>query len=169
MSSTLSDPIDYLKGTTRMLGQDVLNPIDVEGWQGDEDWISPDYLIGRWESVWGILNETRNADMEQLRDFVIGMPIGTLADGDVNNSYQGSEVTVVVKAILDYFLPRGLQNEILFMEALGAFKSGGASPENYYDPDAMAPNIWTLDLPDVPDQIFALLMHIAELPEFQLK
>lgn len=169
LNTSLTDPVDYLKGTTRMLGQDVLNPIDVEGWQGDEDWISPDYLIGRWESVWRILNEIRSAGAEQFRTFVRGLPIGTLADGDINNSYQGSDVTVVVKAILDYFLPRGLQNEILFIEAVGAFKSGGASPENYYDPDAMAPNIWTLDLPDVPDQIFALLMHIAELPEFQLK
>ena len=80
---------------------------------------------------------------------------------------QGEQVTVVVKAILDYFLPRGLEDQTLFDEALAIFKE--FYPENYYEPDAVAPFLWTLDLSGVPDQFYALLSHIDELPEFQLK
>ncbi|UZO81936.1 DUF1800 domain-containing protein [Aquimarina sp. ERC-38] len=160
--------IDFLNGNTRMLGQEVLNPIDVEGWQGDEDWISPDLLIGRWESIAQMINRARVTNNAQLRDFVMNLPINTLADGVINNSYQADDVTIVVRAILNYFLPRGLEDDTLFNEAVGVFK-GDTYPENYYEPDAIAPNIWTLDLMGVPDQIAALLNHIAITPEFQLK
>lgn len=169
MTSDNPNIIESLKNRTNMLGQELLNPIDVEGWQRDEDWISPDYMIGRWESVWEILNGIRNSNVEQFRTFVNGMPIGTQADGDINDSYQADEVIIVVKAILDYFLPRGLQDDILFMEAVAVFKTTVDYPENYYEPDAVQPNIWTLNLPKVPEQILGLLKFIAELPEFQLK
>lgn len=162
------DFINFLNGNTRVLGQEVLNPVDVEGWQGDEDWISPDLLIGRWESIGQLVSRAQSMNNEQLRDFVLDLPIGTLADGTINMTYQADDVSIVVRAILNYFLPRGLEDETLFNEALGIFK-GDTYPENYYEPDAIAPNIWTLDLMGVPEQVAALLSHIAITPEFQLK
>ncbi|WP_298541978.1 DUF1800 domain-containing protein [uncultured Aquimarina sp.] len=161
------DSLNSLLGRTTTIGQEVLNPIDVEGWQGNEDWISPDYLIGRWEGVQNILNTSYSQNQAQFGQFLNQLPIGTLADGFVNNTLQGEQVNVVVKAILDYFLPRGLEDQTLFDEALAIFKE--FYPENYYEPDAVAPFLWTLDLPGVPDQFYALLSHIDELPEFQLK
>ncbi|KAA1246205.1 DUF1800 family protein [Aquimarina sp. RZ0] len=163
-----NDIINFFRESVRILGQDVLNPTDVEGWQGDEDWISPDLLLGRWESIRYIVNMAWNENEAQFRDFIVGLPIGTLADGVIDTSLQAEEVEIVVKAILDYFLPRGLQDETLFNEALGIFK-GDIYPDNYYEPDAVAPNIWTLNLAGVPNQFFALLFHIAEVPEFHLK
>ncbi len=162
------DILDFLVGTTRILEQEVLNPVDVEGWQGDETWISPDLLLGRWDGIRIINSRAWIQNEAQFRDFILGLPIGTLADGTVDTSLQADQVTVVVKAILDYFLPRGLQDPTLFNEAVGVFK-GDIYPENYYEPDAIAPNIWTLDLAGVSNQFFALLNHIAEIPEFHLK
>ncbi|MDH7447482.1 DUF1800 domain-containing protein [Aquimarina sp. 2201CG14-23] len=161
------DSLNSLLGRTTTLGQEVLNPIDVEGWQGDEDWISPDYLIGRWEGIQNILDTFYAQDQAQFSNFLNGLPIGTLADGVVNNSLQGEQVNIVVKAILDYFLPRGLEDQILFEEALAVFKE--FYPDNYYEPGAVAPFLWTLDLSGVSDQLYALLSHIDEVPEFQLK
>ncbi len=159
---------DFTINTVRVLGQNLLSPIDVEGWQGDEEWISPDVLIGRWESIRVLLGRAWMEDTEQFRDFILGLPIGTAADGEIDTTMQADEVTVVVKAILDYFLPRGLQDPTLFNEAVEIFK-GDIYPSNYYEPDAIAPNIWTLDLGGAPNQFLALLSHIAEIPEFHLK
>ena len=149
------------------LGQELLSPIDVEGWQGDEDWISPDLLIGRWEGVQNILTTAFSQNQIHFSDFLNGLPIGMLSDGFVDNSLQGIQVDIVVKAILDYFLPRGLEDPILFAEALAIFKE--AYPDNYYEVDSVAPFLWTLDLDMVPNQVIALLSYIDELPEFQLK
>ncbi len=162
------DHIDFFRNMMRILEQDLLNPIDVEGWQGDENWISPDLLLGRWDGIRFIVNIAWQQDQSQFRDFILGLPIGTSADGFIDNSLQGEQVEVVVKAILDYFLPRGLQDQTLFNEALGIFK-GDIYPDNYYEPGATAPNLWTLDLDGVPNQFFSLLFHIAEVPEFHLK
>ncbi|WP_109851231.1 DUF1800 family protein [Aquimarina sp. AU58] len=155
------DHIDFYRNTVRTLGQDVLNPIDVEGWQGDDDWISPDLLIGRWESIRYIVSRTWSQNQEQFRDFLVGMPIGEQSDGNLLVST--ADVDLVVRTILNYFFPRGIGDAITFAEALGAFKIDGI-PDNYYEDGT-----WTLGFPQVPQQFAALLDYIAEIPEFQLK
>lgn len=155
------DHIDFFRNTVRTLGQDVLNPIDVEGWQGDEDWISPDLLLGRWESIRYILGRAWNQNQSQFGDFVIGMPIGEPGDG--NLVVATSDVNLVVRTILNYFFPRGINDAVTFAEALGIFKIDGI-PENYFEDGT-----WTLGYPELPQQFAALLNYIAEIPEFQLK
>ncbi|WP_108867862.1 DUF1800 domain-containing protein [Aquimarina aquimarini] len=155
------DHIDFYLSATRTLGQDVLNPIDVEGWQGDEDWISPDLLIGRWESIRYILQQAWTHNQNQFKDLLIGMPIGEPGDGNLVTT--DDDVNFVVRTILNYFFPRGIDDAVTFGEALGAFKIDGI-PENYFEDGT-----WTLAYPEVPQQFAALLNYIAEIPEFQLK
>ncbi|MEM9681067.1 MAG: DUF1800 family protein, partial [Bacteroidota bacterium] len=160
---------DYVRGAVRVLGQDVLNPIDVEGWQGDEDWISPDLLIGRWEGVRFIINQSWNQNQQQFRDFVVGLPIGGTTDGNLDPSLSGPEVDIVVRALVNYFFPRGIADDVIFNEISGVFRDIDAFPPSYYEPDAVDPAIWRLDRPEVAEQFVALLNYIVDLPEFQLK
>lgn len=155
------DHIDNFRGTFRILGQDVLNPFDVAGWQGDSDWISPDLLIGRWDSIRIITDRAWGQSQGQFKDFMIGLPIGTTADGNLQATTD--DVELVVRALTNYFFSRGITDTVLFSEALGIFK-GDSVPENYYQDGT-----WTLDYPGVSDQLFALLDYVAEIPEFQLK
>ncbi|WP_081740497.1 DUF1800 domain-containing protein [Aquimarina pacifica] len=155
------DVVDSIFGSTEMLGQEMLNPIDVEGWQGNHDWISPDLLLGRWESIRYLMSQAYNQNQTQFGDFVIGMPIGELADG--NLAITETDVEHVVATILNYFFPRGIDDAIIFNEAVGVFKIDGI-PENYFEDGT-----WTVGYPELPDQFAALLNYIAEIPEFQLK
>ncbi|WP_109437941.1 MULTISPECIES: DUF1800 domain-containing protein [Aquimarina] len=168
---TLSDTDvnDYVRGTVRILGQDVLNPVDVEGWQGDEDWISPDLLIGRWESARFIVNRAWAQDQQQFRDFVVGLPIGELSEGNLVNTLSGSEVDIVVRALVNYFFPRGIADPVIFNEISGVFRDVPAFPPSYYDVGATDPAIWRLDRPEVSEQFLAFLDYIVDIPEFQLK
>ncbi|TPN83905.1 DUF1800 domain-containing protein [Aquimarina algicola] len=161
----IMDINDYIRGTVRMLGQDVLNPIDVEGWQLDEDWISPDLLIGRWESARFIINRAKEADMNQFRDFVVGLPIGTAADGNLDVSLSGPDVEIVVRAIVNYFFPRGIQDDVIFNEILEVFKD--IFPPTYYEIGGSP--TWDLGFAEVSEQFCALLDYIVDIPEFQLK
>lgn len=167
LSST--DVNDFIRGTVRILGQDVLNPIDVEGWQGDEDWISPDYLIGRWESARFLINRAWMENQQQFRDFVVGLPIGTAGDGNLATTLSADEVDIVVRALVNYFFPRGIADPVIYNEILGVFKDVPAFPPSYYEPDAMDPAIWRLDRAEVAEQFFAFLNYIVDIPEFQLK
>lgn len=161
------DVIDLIMGAARTLGQNVLDPIDVEGWQGDEDWISPDLLIGRWEGTRFIISQGWQENQQQFRDFVVGLPIGTDADGTLQPTMQSTDVDIVVRAIVNYFFPRGIEDDVIFNEILGVFKE--LFPPTYYEADATDPNIWRLSYPEVSDQFLALLDFIVDIPEFQLK
>ncbi|MCK8523766.1 DUF1800 domain-containing protein [Aquimarina sp. D1M17] len=166
---TNTDVNDYIRGTVRILGQDVLNPIDVEGWQGDEDWISPDLLIGRWESARFLVNRAWSENQQQFRDFVVGLPIGTAADGNLQTTLSGPEVDIVVRALVNYFFPRGMEDTVIFNEISGVFRDIDAFPPSYYEPDAVAPARWSLDRQEVAEQFYAFLNYIVDIPEFQLK
>ncbi len=153
--------IDFFRNTNRILGQEVLNPIDVEGWQGDEDWISPDLLLGRWESIRYIVGQAWSHNNAQFKDFMIGLPIGELGDGNLMTTTD--DVVLVVRALTNYFFPRGIQDPVLFDELVGVFKTDSI-PDNYFQDGT-----WTLDFIGVETQLVALLNYISEIPEFQLK
>lgn len=159
--------LDEIRANMSRLGQDVLNPFDVAGWQGDEDWISPDYLILRWDNATSLITMASNQNQDQFRNFILGLPIGAAVDGNLVGTMQSTDVEIVVKAILDYFFSRGITDPLIYEEALAAFK--GDLPESYFMAGATAPNIWTLDSPLLNDQFLALLYYIVYVPEFQLK
>ncbi len=153
--------IDFFRGTNRILGQEVLNPIDVEGWQGDEDWISPDLLLGRWEAIRYIVGQAWTNNNIQFKDFMIGLPIGEQGDGNLTAAT--SDVVLVVRTLTNYFFPRGIQDTIIFDELVGVFKTDSI-PETYFQDGT-----WTLNFSGAETQLVALLNYIAEIPEFQLK
>ncbi|QKX04944.1 DUF1800 domain-containing protein [Aquimarina sp. TRL1] len=155
------DYLNYFRNTSRVLGQDVFNPIDVAGWQGDSDWISPDLLIGRWDGIRYLINRSWQHNEIQFKNFLIGLPIGTAAEGVLATTTD--DVILVVRAITNYFFAKGVEDPIIFNELLGVFK-GDSVPENYYEDGT-----WTLDYPGVEQQLYNLLLYISEIPEFQLK
>lgn len=135
-------------------GQAVFNPVDVAGWKGNRDWINSSNLNYRWEGIFNIMvyyYDQNNQSLPELMDFLTGLVGQDERDPDL-----------IAKAVIDHFLPKGLQTEMEYKEAYALFR--GEVPENYYDL-----GIWDLSFPSVPLQIFQLLNHIANLPEFQLR
>lgn len=137
------------------IGQEFYQPVDVAGWQADYDWVNSATLVGRWDYTMTIINYLHNSelteDVERLRDF---------AKEASNNS---SDVEVVVRSIIDAFIPRGLNTETDYEIALDEFK--GEVPENYF----VENGIWNLDFEIVPSQVQILFQYLVTLPEFQLK
>jgi len=135
-------------------GQQYFQPVDVAGWQGDYDWINTSTLTARWSivmnQVWKVWNE-KNGNREKLRDFV-----REAADGS-------EDVNVIVRRVIDVFLPKGLNSEVNYTDAIDIFKTDFIPGEYFTN------SIWTLDYPDVPWQTVLLLQYIIHLPEFQLK
>ena len=114
-----------------------------------------------------MINQAWTENQPQFRDFVIGLPIGTLADGVLDPSLSGADVDIAVRALVNYFFPRGIEDDILFNEISGVFRE--IFPPTYYEPDAVDPNIWRLSYNEVADQLAAMLNFIIDIPEFQLK
>ncbi len=155
---------DFVQSSTRMLQQDLLDPLDVAGWPGGEFWISPSLLLGRWESIRFILNAAAE-NPTQFSNCIIGLPIDELGDGVLTTSTR--DVVLVVRTITNHFFSRGLTDPILFNEAVGVFQ--GNVPIEYFEPTAVAPFMWDLSSPELANQFIGLLDYIAEIPEFQLK
>lgn len=116
-----------------------------------------------------MINRAWNENQQQFRDFVVGLPIGTSADGNLDPSLSGSQVDIVVRALVNYFFPRGMEDQVIYNEISGVFKDIDAFPPSYYEPGAVDPAIWRLDRPEVSEQLFAFLNYIVDIPEFQLK
>lgn len=134
--------------------QVLFSPPDVAGWEGNRAWINSASLPLRWEGIFNIMGfffAKNNETLEPLRDFVIEL-VGV----------QETDPKVITKALVDYFTPKGLQFPIEYDEALAVFK--GEVPENYFESGQ-----WNLEWEYAPLQIFLLVNHIANLPEFQLK
>ncbi len=148
---------------SRLLGQSLFDPRDVAGWQRDRSWINTNFLIGRWLTVEVFLQAAFQANAEQFRAYAVAA-VGS-AESNTSNPQ------VVVQAIVDHLLPKGLLTTQDFENALSVFKIEDV-PENYYGPDYIPGGLglWMLSIsPEVPQQVFLLLMHISRQPEFQLK
>ena len=149
--------------TCRMLGQTLFDPFDVAGWQRDRSWINTNFIIGRWLTSEVFLEMSFQSNQEQFR---------TLAMDAVGaaNSYT-SNPEIVVSAIVNKLTPKGLLTAQDFENAMSVFKIEDV-PENYYGPDYIPGGLglWMLAVsPEVPQQVFFLLMHLIRQPEFQLK
>ncbi len=134
-----------------ILGQQLFDPPDVAGWQGDQDWISTSTLTGRWELFKAYLFLLfDNGQEEAFRN---------LAKDLSNNSIDPAYITQV---IVDFFHAKPLFTQSDYDIATDIFK--WEIPQNYYDE-----GLWNLDWQEAPYQVLLLLVHIATWPEFQLK
>ena len=79
-----------------LAGQELFNPVDVAGWQGDQDWINSSTLGGRWLGLENFIWYTWNHYQEELRDFAI-------ATSDYSN-----DPAFITKSIIDRFVPNEL-------------------------------------------------------------
>ncbi|MBT8264021.1 MAG: DUF1800 domain-containing protein, partial [Muriicola sp.] len=158
-NNTLLNVVD----TTRMLGQELFDPVDVAGWQRDRTWINTNFIIGRWLTVEVYLELFFQNNAEQFRTLAMD------AVGPGNNNTSNPET--VVRALVDKFTPKGLLTAQDFENAMSVFKIEDV-PEEYYGSDYITGGLglWMLSVsPEVPQQVFLLLMHISRQPEFQLK
>ena len=149
--------------TTRMLSQELFDPIDVAGWQRDRSWINTNFIIGRWLTVEVFLEIFYQANQEQFR--TLAMDAVGPADSNTSNP------ETVVRALVNKFTPLGLLTAQDFENAMSVFKIEDV-PEEYYGSDYIPGGLglWMLSVsPEVPQQVFLLLMHLSRQPEFQLK
>lgn len=135
---------------TGIIGQDMFDPVDVAGWQGDRDWVNSSTLGGRWLITEYAIWHTWNNYKEELRTFAIE------ASENSNDPY------IVTKRIIDRFVPLDLFTVEDYQTATDIFKFN--VPQNYYDNGS-----WNLDWESAPYQVVLLLIHLAKLPEYQLK
>ncbi|QBA63160.1 DUF1800 domain-containing protein [Muriicola soli] len=149
--------------TTRMLGQELFDPVDVAGWQRDRSWINTNFIIGRWLTVEVFLEIFYQSNQEQFR--TLAMDAVGPADSNTSNP------ETVVRALVNKFTPLGLLTDQDFENAMDVFKIEDV-PEEYYGSDYVPGGLglWMLSVsPEVPQQVFLLLMHLSRQPEFQLK
>ena len=149
--------------TSRLLGQELFDPVDVAGWQRNRTWINTNFMIGRWLSSEVFLERFYQNNPEQFR--TLAMDAVGAADSNTSNP------ETVVSAIVDKITPKGLLTTQDFENAMSVFKIEDV-PENYYGSDYIPGGLglWMLSVsPEVPSQVFLLLMHLSRQPEFQLK
>jgi uncharacterized protein (DUF1800 family) len=131
------------------LAQTLFNPPDVAGWPGNRAWIDSNTLTGRWQAIdyyTYVAYQFSPDELVQLAKTLSG------------NSSDAEEVTY---AIVDHFIPNGLNQAEAYDRAITVFK--WEIPQNYFDDGS-----WNLDWAEVPIQMAFLLQYVAHLPEFQL-
>ena len=106
-------------------------------------------LTGRWAALDLGLYGLYSAEPESYRAFAKAL------------SPKQDDPVLTAKAIVDFWLPKGLLREADYAQAVKTFK--WEVPENYY-----ANGSWNLEWEYVPAQVALLFQHIARLPEFQL-
>ncbi|MCB0456918.1 MAG: DUF1800 domain-containing protein [Flavobacteriaceae bacterium] len=144
----LMEAFIYFAGT---LGQNIYNPPNVAGWQRDEDWISTSTLTGRWQLFEAYLGALfGNGQEEAFRQLA-----KVLSNDSIDPAY-------ITKVIVDYFNSKELYTASDYDIATDIFK--WEVPQNYYDE-----GLWNLDWESAPYQVYLLLVHLATIPEFQLK
>jgi len=131
------------------MGQYLGQPPDVAGWRGDRAWIDSNRITLRWQFVDGFSWAVHNNSESTYPDFAKAL---------TGNS---NAPEVIARAIVDYFIPRGLLTEEAYDNATDALK--WEIPSNYYDTGE-----WNLDWDSASWQIVILLRHLGRLPEFQL-
>ncbi|HMO38850.1 MAG TPA: DUF1800 domain-containing protein [Saprospiraceae bacterium] len=141
--------LDGLLYLSSELGQDLFNPIDVAGWQGDRTWVNSNTLTGRWQALRFILFTLFQNHPEQLR---------ALAADLSNNSNDAEYITEV---LVNHFFPNGMQLPEDYDRATMAFKA--EIPNHYFEDGS-----WSLAWETAPVQTALLLDHLVRRPEFQL-
>ncbi len=142
--------------SSRMLSQELFDPVDVAGWQRNRSWINTNFLIGRWITSAELIDQFWNNSEAQFRDFGIA---ATGANGATTND--PAEVT---KAIVDKLIPvpDGLFD---YDTATTVFREPYEDTGVFEDGN----NSWNMTFDDSPRQVYLLLQYIIRQPEFQLK
>jgi len=139
-----------LYAETTEQGQALFNPVDVAGWPGNRSWIDTTSIAFRWSYLEAQVGIISLFAFGQMQEFVRNVTTETL------------DVEVVCRDILHYFLPKGLQFESDYEDALINFK--GQIPQNYFEDGT-----WTTDYFATPFQLADLIRFIIRIPEYQLK
>ena len=142
---------NYLRARCSDMGQEILNPVDVAGWQENHDWISTGTLPMRWEFSDYLLSRYWIKNKEQFRDYAISI-VGI----DETNPIE------IVKKINKYMFCSYEMMDDELNDALAAFK--GDVPDDYFNGGG-----WTLNETYAPNQVYALILFFVKLPEYQLK
>ncbi|MTB52379.1 DUF1800 family protein [Lewinella sp. W8] len=146
---TFNDHLVWGFWGTANMGQYLGEPPDVAGWTGDRAWIDSNRLTLRWDFIDGFSWGVFDADDQTYRNFARNLT-------DNSNSPE-----IIARAVVDYFIPRGLIGEEEYATATDVLKWD--VPENYYETGQ-----WNLDWGSAAWQITVLLRHIGRMPEFQL-
>ncbi|MBK9488362.1 MAG: DUF1800 domain-containing protein [Haliscomenobacter sp.] len=136
----------YLAGE---LGQQIFQPVDVAGWPGNRNWVNSATLTGRWASLDLGIYGLYTAEPESYRTLAKAL------------SPKHDDPVLTARAIVDFWLPKGLYRDADYGQAVKTFK--WEVPETYYTSGS-----WNLEWEYVPAQVALLIQHIARLPEFQL-
>ena len=131
-------------------GQALFNPPDVSGWKGQRQWIDATKLTRRWQVLASILY--KGLEDKKIRSLVVFTK--KLTDETKNPE-------IITKAIVDYFLPKGLQDEADYKKASQKFKAD-------WPQDVFENGWWNLDREHTEWQIAALITYLFRLPEFHL-
>ena len=135
-----NDPImDAFIYFASLFGQDMYDPLDVSGWQRDEDWVNTSTLTGRWQFF------------DLYLDFLLDNGFAdTLRNFAKNLSNNSNDPLFISTVIINHFMSKELYTEQDYETATDS-------------------GLWNLDWDEAPLQVNLLLKHIATIPEFQLK
>ncbi|GIV35099.1 MAG: hypothetical protein KatS3mg031_2634 [Chitinophagales bacterium] len=142
--------IDLAGYLTVDMGQQLFNPIDVSGWNGNRSWIDSNAITKRWSALSLYLDYVLvHLDKERFRQLAIEV------------SGNSADVAYVARSITEHFIPKGLDSPAAYQEATTALKY--QVPSNYFDL-----GLWNLSFQYVPEQVWNLLKWVIRRPEFQL-
>lgn len=141
------DGVIYLAA---QLGQELFNPVDVAGWQGDRDWVNSNTLTGRWQALRFVIFRLYEAYPQQLVALA-----KKLSDNSQNSD-------LIAQLIADHVLANGMQFPEDYDRATIVFQA--EIPGNYFEEGGG----WSLDWDTAPAQVGLLLDHLIRRPEFQL-
>jgi len=140
--------LGYILYQSMNLGQDLINPPNVSGWDGYRAWINENTMTNRWSFVANFMYGFSEAAKDRLRQTVLT---------GVSNS---TDPEVITDFIAKLYCNRTLEPQHLTV-AVQYLKAG--IPENYFDDGS-----WNLYWNEAPDQIINLLIYLSRLPEFQM-
>jgi len=149
----------------RNMGQELFQPVDVAGWQGDYDWINTSSLVVRWESLsfymWRLFNTRNDATgvPEEYRQFAKEVAASISIDISNGNAFADQ----LVLDIIHTFIPQGFTTENDYEALITIFKEAGGTQPQYYTNGR-----WHLDYKGIPHQVYQLLEALIRIPEFQL-
>ena len=133
------------------MGQEIFSPVDVAGWQGNQDWINSETLPKRWEFADYLLIKYWQKNKNQFKTFIQAL-VGS----------EETDLRAIVTQLKDFmFCPSEIKEEEM-TDAINTFV--GEVPESYFEDGT-----WSLESNSVSKQVYDLMRFLITLPEFQLK
>lgn len=140
------------------IGQTLLAPPNVAGWEGGKAWITENTLVKRWDKLDGKIDFFKNVPLASTQ-VKFQQLVKDLTE-DFTGNPNITDPAVVTEAIARHFIIADLSFSTL-EAATGVFKS--IVPQNYFDDGT-----WSLDFHTIPRQFIDLMIFLIKLPEYQL-